>query len=104
MLWLKRMQYFNEFRTCDASGQVLMYGDFYYQDDETGKVISADYYNSLKKERQEAEFDYSRRDYYESDQEYQQALREKEQELLSNKVLDIPRYGKEEYTEEKKRR
>ena len=42
MLWLKRMQYFNEFRTCDASGQVLMSGAFYYQDDETGKVISAD--------------------------------------------------------------
>ena len=104
MLWLKRMQYFNEFRTCDASGQVLMYGDFYYQDDETGKVISADYYNSLKKERQEAELDYMSRDYCESYQRYQQSLLEKEHELLSNKVLDIPRYGKEEYTEEKKRR
>lgn len=80
-----------------------MYGDFYYQDDETGKVISAKYYNSLKKEREEENFDYSLRDYYDSDQEYQRALQDKERELLSNQVLDMQISGKESYKEEKRR-
>lgn len=80
-----------------------MYGDFYYQDDETGKVISAKYYNSLKKEREEENFDYSLRDYYDSDQEYQKALQDKERELLSNQVLDMQVSGKESYKEEKGR-
>ena len=30
MLILKRITHFNEFLKCKASGQILMYGDFYY--------------------------------------------------------------------------
>ena len=59
MLFLKRIRRFNEFLVCDASGEVMMYGDFYYEDDQTGKIISANYYKNLKEQRKRDTFDYT---------------------------------------------
>ena len=50
MLRLRRIQYFNEFLRCHASGQILMYGDFYYIDDEN-HIISAKHYYDTKMQK-----------------------------------------------------
>lgn len=95
MLFLKRMIYPNEFITCDATGQVLMYGDFYYYDDETGKNISAKHYHSLKEQRRKDMFDNSILENAQSLKEYEDTLKKAEQEYLSNELLDKPMFGKD---------
>jgi len=96
MLHLKRMQYFNEFMK-DSFGEVMMYGDFYFESDETGKIISAKKYKELKEERRKANWDYTESDWFDNDKEYQESLKEKERELLEQTVLDEPIFGKSEY-------
>ncbi len=72
-----------------------MFGDFYYRDDTDGKIISARYYQSLKQQRREENWDYSLLNQAASQKEYQDMLREKEMELLSEEVLDRPVYGRD---------
>ena len=88
MLILKRMQLFNEVEKCDASGKLLYWGDYYYEDTNTGKKIDAKYYRQLQQEQREALADDGTREYFENDREYQESLREQEMEILSNKLLN----------------
>lgn len=93
MLHLHRIQHFNEFLRCHASGEILMYGDFYYTDDD-GKVISAKYYhNEKERERREA-FDNTILETAQSEREYQEELKKAEQEYLSGQMLKEPVEGK----------
>nr|DAK26697.1 MAG TPA: hypothetical protein [Caudoviricetes sp.] len=87
MLKLHRMQRVNEFMRCHASGEILMYGDFYYTNDD-GKVISAKYYHNMKEQRRRETFDSSILESAQSQKEYQDTLRQAEQELLSAEMLD----------------
>lgn len=89
------MQRFNEFIKCDASGEVLMYGDFYYEDDNTGKIISAKYYHNLKMQRKQDMFDNSWLENAQSMKEYQDELKKAEEEYLTNVVLDKQKFGKD---------
>ena len=97
MLHLKRITRFNEFLRCKVSDQIMMYGDFYYEDDEDGLIVSAKYYHDLKKQRKEENWDYSLRDGFESQKEYQDQLREAEKALFESTVLDREIAGKDEY-------
>lgn len=87
MLKLHRIRHFNEFIRCHASGEILMYGDFYYTNDK-GKIISAKYYHNMKEQKRRETFDNSILENAQSQKEYQDLLRQAEQELLSAEMLD----------------
>ena len=87
MLELHRITRFNEFIRCHASGQILMYGDFYYTNDD-GKVISAKYYQNEKMQKLKDEWPYTKeKEQDETLKEYQDNLRKKEKEYLTKQML-----------------
>lgn len=91
MLWLKRITHPTDFFKCDATGKILFYGDFYYEDDETGKRIDAQYYNQQKQQRRKDNWPYTEKfEYAQSDKEYREELKKAEQEALSAEMLDKP--------------
>lgn len=65
-----------------------MYGDFYYEDDQTGKRVDAQYYHQLKEEKREENWDYSTLNEAESQRDYQEQLKELEREVLSQSILN----------------
>ena len=65
-----------------------MYGDFYYEDDQTGKRVDAQYYHQLKEEQREENWDYTTLNEAESQRDYQEQLRELEREALSQSILN----------------
>ena len=74
----------------------MMYGDFYYEDSETGKVVSRSYYNSLYKQKREDEWPYREEvERYENEKDYAEQTREAEREALTNSLFDqnLYRYG-----------
>lgn len=95
MLHLKRITNFNEFLRCKVSGQIMMYGDFYYEDDEDGLIVSANYYNQLKKQKQENEWDYTELNNAQDQKDYQDRLREAEMALFESEVLNRKVAGKD---------
>lgn len=73
---------------CRASGEILMYGDFYLEDDD-GNVISYKYYrNKLDEQRRDNWPGTKILESFQSQKDYQDAMREKEQEYLSSIMLD----------------
>ena len=96
MLHLKRIVNPFEWERCHITGAYIRYGEFYYEDDEDGLVVSFDYYNQLKKEKREAEWDYSRLSQAESEQEYDTIMQEKTREFLSQGLLDRKIAGKDD--------
>ena len=96
MLQLKRITCTTDFMKCKASGEILMYGDFYYQDmDDPSIVIGARYYNNMKKQRKENQFDYTILNNAKSQKEYQDQLQKAEQEYLQSTMLNMPILGQE---------
>lgn len=87
MLSLHRITRFNEFLKCKASGEILMYGDFYYTNDD-GDVISAKYYYNQKMQMRREQFDQSILNNAKSQKEYQDELIKAEQEFLSTQMLE----------------
>lgn len=89
MLKLGRITRFNEFLKCSASGEILMIGDFYLEDEETGKIISYKYYRSKLDEKRRDNWPGTKiLENFQSQKDYQDAMREKEQEYLSSIMLD----------------
>ena len=89
------MTHANEFMRCSASWEILMYGDYYYLDTDTGKPISAKYYHNKKQERRKE--DWQNTEIYnraESQRDYEAALREAEQEYLTTIMLEKPVFDK----------
>ena len=101
MLILKRMTHFNEFMKCKASGKIMMYGDFYYEDTETGDVIDAKYYHNMKVEEKKEKFDNSILERAQNQKEYQDELRKAEEEYLTATMLSKYVGGKEAENYEK---
>ena len=96
MLHLHRIQRFNEFLRCKASGEILMYGDFYLTDDD-GNVISYKYYHNMKEQKKREEWDNSILETHQSLKEYQDEMRKAEEEYLSSKILSEPIDTKDSY-------
>lgn len=88
MLRLKRVIYFNDFLKCDISGDIISYGDYYYEDDEDGLIVKADVYHALKEEKKAAEFDYSKLNKAQSMLEYSEMLKEYERQLKAKTLFD----------------
>ena len=78
----------------------MMYGDFYYEDDTDGFIVSAKYYHELKKKKKEEEWDYTALNNFQSQKEYQEKLREAEKVLFESTVLDREIAGADNYREE----
>lgn len=94
MLHLKRITHWNDVLECNASGKTLIYGDFYYEDDETGKIIEAQYYRSLVDKYRRDHWDKTDLERAKSEKERREALKKAEQEYLSAAVLTKPVWGK----------
>lgn len=97
MLFLKRNIHFNEVMKCSISKELIIYGDYYYEDDEDGAIIKATVYAQMKKEQKEAEFNFSRLNRAEAQRDYEAVLKEYEREYLQKTILDRPIAGKEGY-------
>ncbi len=95
MLHLKRVTHWNDMLDCDASGKQMIYGDFYYEDDETGKRIEAKYYQQLKDKYRRDNWDQSALAQAKSEKERREMLKKAEQQMLSDTVLDKPVWGKD---------
>lgn len=91
MLILKRMIYPYEVLKCKMSDRFIVYGDFYYQDDEDQNlIISAIEYNKLKKEAKELSFDYSLLAKAQNQKEYRELVKRAEKDYLRATILDKP--------------
>ena len=75
MLILKRMIYPYEVLKCKMTDEMIVYGDFYYEDDEDSSIIvKATAYNKLKKEAKERSFDYSLLQKAQNQKEYREMV------------------------------
>lgn len=92
MLILKRMVEPYEVRRCDISGEYIIQGDFFYEDDIDGTTVKASVYKKLQKEARDAAFDYTLLNQAKSEKEYAQALKKAEKEFLMSTILDRPVY------------
>ena len=91
MLVLKRMIYPYEVLKCKMSGKFIVYGDFYYEDDEDKNlIISAVEYNKIKKEAKLESFDYSLLAKAQNQKEYRELVKRAERDYLRATILDRP--------------
>lgn len=90
MLILKRMIYPYEVKKCKLSDEFIVYGDFYYEDDEDGTIIKLTAYNKLKKQAKEEAFDYTLLARAKNYKEYNQLVKRAEQDYLRATILDRP--------------
>lgn len=88
MLKLKRIVYEYEFMKCDISGELIGYGDFYYQDDKDGLIVKADVYHKIRQKARDEQFDYSKLNKARSESEYRDMLKKAEQQLKENTLLN----------------
>lgn len=91
MLVLKRMIYPYEVLKCKMSDKFIVYGDYYYEDDEDPKlIISAVEYNKLKREAKIESFDYSLLAKAQSQKEYRELVKRAQRDYLRATILDKP--------------
>lgn len=90
MLILQRNLTPGEVRTCKLSGNMIIYGDYYYQDlDDPNMYVLAREYNKLKEQRERETFDYSLLEKAQSEKEYREYLKMAEQEFLTQNILNM---------------
>ena len=90
MLMLHRMVDPFEVRKCDVSGEIIVYGDFYYEDTDDGVTVKATVYKKLKDEMENNRFDRTLLNKAQSDAEYKKMMQKAEQEYLKASILDRP--------------
>ena len=90
MLMLHRMVDPFEVRKCDVSGEMIVYGDFYYEDTDDGVTVKATVYKKLKDEMENNRFDRTLLNKAQSDAEYKKMMQKAEQEYLKASILDRP--------------
>lgn len=86
-LELKRITHPYECLKCHITGEIIAYGDYYYEDDEDGLIVDFKYYYDMKQAQKmrEAEYEISQAL---SMQEYEQRMRQAEQEFLTATLWD----------------
>lgn len=96
MLRLHRITDPYTFMKDTVTGQVIMPGDFYYQDDEDETIIvNAKTLHDMKMKKKKDEWDYSDLNNATSRKEYEQQLREAEYELRKESILERKIWGHE---------
>lgn len=101
MLRLHRITDPYEFLMDKVDGSVIMPGDFYYEDDEDGLIVNAKTLYNLKEKKRKENYDYSLRDNAQSWKDYNQQMKQAEQELLKEDVLTRKVWGHEAENNEK---
>lgn len=98
-MWLlKRMLYPNEVMDCDASGTIMVVGDYYYENTETGEKILATYWQ--KKKLQQLKDDNPLQDLLDQakdDKKEKQDAKKEKQEELSDLMLDDTKFNRYDY-------
>ncbi len=95
MLFLKRITHFNEWIKCQVSGEIMRYGDYYYEDDSDGLIVKATVYKEMMRTQKEREFDYSDLENAKSEKEYRQMLKQYEKEYLQQDIYNREIYKKD---------
>lgn len=90
MLILKRMIHPYEVRKCKLSDEFIVYGDYFYEDDEDGTIIKATVYKKLQQEARNEAFDYSLLARAQNEKEYKELMKRAEKEYLNQTILDRP--------------
>lgn len=90
MLILNRMIHPFEVRKCQISGDLIVYGDFFYEDDEDGLVVKATVYKDMQKKARDDKFDYTLLNKAQNEKEYKQLMKKAEQEYFASTILDRP--------------
>lgn len=94
-LQLKRMVNPYECVKCDITRKLIAYNHFYYEDDEDGLIVDADYYHRRKQQARVEEALLNPEINVPQDaMSYQVAMRQKEREYLDRGLLDRPVAGK----------
>ena len=98
-MWLlKRMLYPNEVMKCNASGTLMVVGDYYYENTESGEKIIATYYQ--KKKLQQLKENNELLELIEEAKELKEEKKEREkekQEELTELMLDDSLFNKYDY-------
>ena len=95
MLHLKRITSPHEWIRCKISKEIMVIGDYYYEDDEDGLIVKATVYKEMMNEKREREFDYSKLEKAQSEQEYRNYLKEYEREFLTQDLVERKVFHKE---------
>lgn len=94
-LHLKRMTNPYECFRCDITKKLIAYPDYYYEDDEDGLRVDADYYHRRKMQaKMEEALLNPELNIPQDAMSYQTAMRQKEREYLDRGLLDRPVVGK----------
>jgi len=106
MLRLKRIVHPFDFMF-DSTGEILMYGDFYYEDDEDVDThghpyrIRATTYQNLKNQRKKDNWDYTTLNNAETLRDYEKQLKDAEHELFKESVLSRKVWNKDSQNNDK---
>lgn len=87
MFILKEVKRYEVLR-CSLSRAYMFYGDWYYEEEETGKIVLYDVYHRLREEEKEKKFNYDRLLNAQSNAEYKAELKRYEEEVLEMNILD----------------
>lgn len=90
-LHLKRITRFNECEKCSITKELIAYGDYYYQDDMDGVIVSYNYYHDMKLNIKRQEAMPALQEAL-SGLSYKQMLHEKERQFLAQTIFDRPLY------------
>ena len=94
-LVLKRITWPYDCVKCDITRKLLAYGDFYYEDDEDGLIVDAEYYFERKMQKEYEKAFKNPELYAGADAiSYQTAMRQAERNLLDRGLLERPVAGK----------
>lgn len=88
MLHLRRVTGQYEWERDHITGEYIMFGDFYYYDDEDGLVVSKKTYDKFKDQERRNNWDYSRLENAQSQREYEEIMKQKERDFLTNTLLN----------------
>lgn len=88
MLHLKRIIHPYEWERCHLTGDYIQFGEYYYEDDEDGFIISAGHYAEIKQQAKEESFDYSKLESAANEREYTEMLRNSYMEHEFQHVLE----------------
>ena len=80
-----------ELMHCSITGELIMYGDFYYQDiDNANTHIKANVFNRIREGKKREQFDYTEAVKAQNRLEYEEKLKEAEHQYLLENMLNQP--------------
>lgn len=88
MLILNRMIHPFEVRTCKVSGEMIIYGDYFYHDEVDGLIVKATVYKEMQRKAREDKFDYTLLNQAQNEKEYRELVKKAEKDYFASTILD----------------